>query len=173
MQDLTVTRRIDFPELPCLQGVCRTVNISCVVRTGKCRMITCFFGNAHSRPQQARFEPPTAAPPSQVRLSTINKEDEPCEPSIRDRIKAMNASLNAVALMDTQQPRCRIPQIKFRVLIIGRANAGKTSILQKVCDTTESPVVYRRGNEEVRGPTFLSTSLITLPTRLNLTHQWM
>ena len=48
-----------------------------------------------------------------------------------------------VFVMDTQPPR-RLPKIKFRVLIIGRANAGKTSILQKVCDTTESPVVYRK-----------------------------
>ena len=61
----------------------------------------------------------------------------------------MNASLEAIAPMDTQQPRRQIPEIQFRVLIIGRANAGKTSILQRVCDTTESPVVYR-GNEEVR-----------------------
>ncbi|KXN83935.1 hypothetical protein AN958_00799 [Leucoagaricus sp. SymC.cos] len=36
------------------------------------------------------------------------------------------------------------PDIKFRVLIIGRANAGKTSILQRVCDTTQSPEIYRR-----------------------------
>jgi len=35
-------------------------------------------------------------------------------------------------------------KVKFRVLIIGRANAGKTSILQRVCDTTESPVIYRK-----------------------------
>ncbi|KAF4565680.1 hypothetical protein EYR40_002251 [Pleurotus pulmonarius] len=28
---------------------------------------------------------------------------------------------------------------KFRVLIIGKANAGKTTILQKVCNTTENP----------------------------------
>ena len=35
------------------------------------------------------------------------------------------------------------PNIRFRVLIIGRANAGKTSILQRVCVTTESPKVYR------------------------------
>ncbi|KAH9024674.1 hypothetical protein EDB84DRAFT_1230362, partial [Lactarius hengduanensis] len=33
---------------------------------------------------------------------------------------------------------------KFRVLIVGRANAGKTSILQRVCNTTNSPIVYRR-----------------------------
>jgi GTP-binding protein EngB required for normal cell division len=37
----------------------------------------------------------------------------------------------------------RLPSdVKFRVLIIGRANAGKTSILQRVCDTTESPEIY-------------------------------
>jgi hypothetical protein len=42
----------------------------------------------------------------------------------------------------------RVPSsVKFRVLIIGRANAGKTSILQRVCDTTESPEVYRRHAE--------------------------
>jgi GTPase SAR1 family protein len=45
--------------------------------------------------------------------------------------------------MATQQDRPRVPNVKFRVLIIGRANAGKTSILQRVCDTTESPEVYR------------------------------
>ena len=40
--------------------------------------------------------------------------------------------------------------LQFRVLIIGRANAGKTTILQRVCDTTESPKVYW-GGKEVRG----------------------
>ncbi|KAH9167006.1 hypothetical protein EDB89DRAFT_1854146 [Lactarius sanguifluus] len=49
--------------------------------------------------------------------------------------------------MDTQ-PRRRIPEVQFRVLIIGRANAGKTSILQRICGTTDSPVIYR--GKEVR-----------------------
>ena len=44
-------------------------------------------------------------------------------------------------------PSRRIPNLQFRVLIIGRANAGKTSILQRVCDTTESPTIYRGGEE--------------------------
>jgi tRNA U34 5-carboxymethylaminomethyl modifying GTPase MnmE/TrmE len=30
----------------------------------------------------------------------------------------------------------------FRVLILGRANAGKTTILQKVCNTDEEPVIF-------------------------------
>ncbi|KAJ7112335.1 hypothetical protein C8R44DRAFT_798354 [Mycena epipterygia] len=40
-------------------------------------------------------------------------------------------------------PVIRLPKVKFRVLIAGRANAGKTSILQRVCDTTNSPDTYR------------------------------
>ncbi|KAJ7782225.1 hypothetical protein DFH07DRAFT_789889 [Mycena maculata] len=46
-----------------------------------------------------------------------------------------------------------LPAVRFRVLIAGRANAGKTSILQRVCETTESPEIHRvRGvdNKEVR-----------------------
>ncbi|KAG1896142.1 uncharacterized protein F5891DRAFT_609216 [Suillus fuscotomentosus] len=37
---------------------------------------------------------------------------------------------------------------RFRVLIIGRANAGKTTILQKVCNTTDQPDIYdAKGNK--------------------------
>ena len=73
--------------------------------------------------------------------------------------------------MDTSR---RIPEIQFRVLIIGRANAGKTSILQRICETTESPVIYRgEARKEVRRPTFVSASLISLPIRLNSTRPWM
>ncbi len=79
---------------------------------------------------------------------------------------------NTVAPMDTQQPRRRVPKIQFRVLIIGRANAGKTSILQRVCDTTDSPIIYR-GRKKVRGSSLLSANLISLPTRLNSTRPWM
>ncbi|KAG2106936.1 uncharacterized protein F5147DRAFT_216437 [Suillus discolor] len=31
---------------------------------------------------------------------------------------------------------------RFRVLIVGRANAGKTTILQKVCNTTDDPEIH-------------------------------
>jgi septin family protein len=42
---------------------------------------------------------------------------------------------------DTNLPR--VPRdIKFRVLIIGRANSGKTTILERVCDTTNNLEVY-------------------------------
>ena len=38
---------------------------------------------------------------------------------------------------------------RFRVLIIGRANAGKTTILQRVCNTTEQPKIFNRNGHEV------------------------
>ena len=31
---------------------------------------------------------------------------------------------------------------RFRILVIGRANAGKTTLLQRVCNTTEDPCIY-------------------------------
>ncbi|KAN0131255.1 hypothetical protein V8E53_010959 [Lactarius tabidus] len=50
------------------------------------------------------------------------------------------------------QGRPQIQKIRFRVLVIGRANAGKTSILQRVCETTESPTIYRGNNEVTLNP---------------------
>ncbi|KAF8130886.1 hypothetical protein K438DRAFT_1425062, partial [Mycena galopus ATCC 62051] len=46
----------------------------------------------------------------------------------------------------------------FRVLIAGRANAGKTSILQRVCDTTESPKIYRVTGKETRTEAYYAVS---------------
>ena len=39
---------------------------------------------------------------------------------------------------------------RFRILIMGKANAGKTTILQKMCQTIENPVVRNRWGKEVR-----------------------
>ena len=57
-------------------------------------------------------------------------------------------SLQPFGTMATQEDRTTT-NVKFRVLIIGRANAGKTSILQRVCDTTESEI-YRLGPQGTR-----------------------
>jgi len=37
----------------------------------------------------------------------------------------------------------------FRVLVIGRSNAGKTTLLQRVCNTTELPEVFNGKGEKV------------------------
>ncbi|KAI9429329.1 hypothetical protein H4582DRAFT_2151569 [Lactarius indigo] len=56
---------------------------------------------------------------------------------------------NTGSPMDANKSHGQLPKIKFRILIIGRADSGKTSILQRVCDTTDSPVFFRE-NEEVQ-----------------------
>ena len=38
---------------------------------------------------------------------------------------------------------------RFRVLIIGRANAGKTTILKKICNSTEDPEIYDNQGKKV------------------------
>lgn len=41
---------------------------------------------------------------------------------------------------------------RFRVLVIGRANAGKTTILKKMCETTENPIVRNKDGKRVGRP---------------------
>ncbi|KAF5378368.1 hypothetical protein D9615_008743 [Tricholomella constricta] len=45
--------------------------------------------------------------------------------------------------------RLRAQVGRFRILIIGRANAGKTTILQKVCNTTEDPEIFNSEGNKV------------------------
>ncbi|KAG6914002.1 hypothetical protein DXG01_002956 [Tephrocybe rancida] len=46
---------------------------------------------------------------------------------------------------------------RFRVLIIGRANSGKTTILKKVCNSTEEPAIYSGDGDSI-GMNVLSPS---------------
>jgi septin family protein len=48
----------------------------------------------------------------------------------------------------------------FRILVIGRANAGKTTLLKRVCNTTKDPRIY---NEEKN---------LALPIRLSKRHSF-
>ena len=38
---------------------------------------------------------------------------------------------------------------RFRILIVGRANAGKTTVLQRICNSTEDPEIYNDRGEKV------------------------
>ncbi|KDQ50639.1 hypothetical protein JAAARDRAFT_552040 [Jaapia argillacea MUCL 33604] len=49
--------------------------------------------------------------------------------------------------MDDQQLRQRFP--RFRVLVMGKANAGKTTILQRVCNTTDQPEIYNTQRKRI------------------------
>jgi hypothetical protein len=74
--------------------------------------------------------------------------------------------------MGSQQnlPRVR-RDIKFRVLIIGRANAGKTSILQRVCDTTENPQIYSVDESGARTLVCSQSVWLLPPSSTSSSHQ--
>ncbi|KAG6328576.1 hypothetical protein ID866_10513, partial [Astraeus odoratus] len=42
---------------------------------------------------------------------------------------------------------------RFRILVMGRANAGKTTILQRVCNTTEDPEIFDGNGNKVDAAT--------------------
>ena len=43
----------------------------------------------------------------------------------------------------------RAKYTRFRILVIGRANAGKTTLLQRVCNTNEDPCIYDKNNKNL------------------------
>ena len=43
----------------------------------------------------------------------------------------------------------RATYTRFRILVIGRANAGKTTLLQRVCNTTEDPCIYDENDKNL------------------------
>ena len=52
--------------------------------------------------------------------------------------------------MDPETVRKHFDRIGcFRILVIGRSNAGKTTLLQRVCNTTELPEVFNAKGEKV------------------------
>ncbi|KAL4082110.1 hypothetical protein V8B97DRAFT_1927547 [Scleroderma yunnanense] len=52
--------------------------------------------------------------------------------------------------MDPGKVRMHFDRIgHFRVLVMGRSNAGKTTILQRICNTTELPEVFNSKGERI------------------------
>ena len=45
-------------------------------------------------------------------------------------------------MSDSDPYDLRAKYTHFRILVIGQANAGKTTLLQRVCNTTEDPCIY-------------------------------
>jgi hypothetical protein len=63
-----------------------------------------------------------------------------------------------------EQIRAECPQ--FRILIIGKANAGKTTILRKVCNVKPDvkPIIYDADGKEVRTKVWLGNFAVLAKT---------
>ena len=58
-------------------------------------------------------------------------------------------SLPTTTMSDYDPYELRAKYTRFRILVIGRANAGKTTLLQRVCNTTEDPCIYDDNNKNL------------------------
>ena len=58
-------------------------------------------------------------------------------------------SLNHPTMSDLDPYKLRERYECFRILVIGRANAGKTTLLQRVCNTTEDPCIYDKNKKNL------------------------
>ncbi|KAG2361095.1 GTP-binding protein [Suillus spraguei] len=58
--------------------------------------------------------------------------------------------------MDPSEIRKKID--RFRVLVIGRANAGKTTILQRVCNTRDNPEIYNSAGEKINTAVLIAST---------------
>jgi GTP-binding protein EngB required for normal cell division len=85
---------------------------------------------------------------------SILADGSPFEPVQFSATEPAQASSSEPARPLTAEDEDRARRIRgqcdrFRILIIGRANAGKTTILQKVCNTTKKPVIYNSNGKKV------------------------
>ncbi len=79
-----------------------------------------------------------------VRLNQKRKIDK--------RFPATHQSLSSTTMDDVSTSFEALQKYHyFRILVIGRANAGKTTLLKRVCNTTDEPCIYdEKSNSLVR-----------------------
>ncbi|KAI6008815.1 hypothetical protein F5J12DRAFT_54789 [Pisolithus orientalis] len=67
-----------------------------------------------------------------------------------EEVPTVSASARSGLRLDPAKARKYINRIdRFRILVMGRANAGKTTILQRVCNTTDKPEIFNGKGEKV------------------------
>ena len=66
--------------------------------------------------------------------------------------KEHNAPASRTTMSAVKAVKLREKYTHFRILVIGRANAGKTTLLKRVCNTDDDPCIYnKKGENQVRG----------------------
>ena len=81
-------------------------------------------------------------------LSTGTEDTHHTDPA---PVPSVSPSIEEEFRLDPAQVKKHFDRIdRFRILVIGRSNAGKTTILQRVCNTTELPEIFNARGEKVR-----------------------
>jgi ribosome biogenesis GTPase A len=100
-------------------------------QVGKLKKFFQFESRSTSESQSRSDSPsPSVAPLGVAHVSTVSTTDP--APSVNPA--------PTVTITLEEAAKLRATYTHFRVLVIGRANAGKTTLLKRVCGTKEDPV---------------------------------
>ena len=74
------------------------------------------------------------------------------------QLQSLTSTTVSFAMSTSSQPQLTAEEIQktrarfkhFRILVIGRANAGKTTILRNVCNTTGEPIIFDPYGKKVK-----------------------
>ncbi|KAG6823926.1 hypothetical protein H0H92_008584, partial [Tricholoma furcatifolium] len=72
------------------------------------------------------------------------------DPDLESSLNDPAPPIDPTPMSTAEAARLRARYTHFRILVIGRANAGKTTLLKRVCNTEEDPVYNTRGSHNVR-----------------------
>ncbi|KAI6109222.1 hypothetical protein EV401DRAFT_2199693 [Pisolithus croceorrhizus] len=76
--------------------------------------------------------------------------DSPVFTHCSEEVSSASPSSSLPYGLDPAKAQEHIDRIgRFRILVMGRANAGKTTILQRVCNTTDQPEIFNGKGEKV------------------------
>ncbi|KAF8814398.1 hypothetical protein BYT27DRAFT_6334201 [Phlegmacium glaucopus] len=90
------------------------------------------------------------------RLKKMFKIKSQSEPQSRSNPTPPVDPASSVTITQEEAEKLRDKYSHFRILVIGRANAGKTTLLKRVCNTKDDPVyedinpTEKRGEHDVR-----------------------
>ena len=99
-------------------------------------------------PPPILLPPPSTAPPNAPLPPPAASSLPVSEPPVAPVPPAAPAS--AVEIDPDEAAKLQAKYTRFRILVIGRANAGKTTLLKRVCNTTEEPSLYDEEKNLVR-----------------------
>ena len=92
---------------------------------------------------------PLAALPRSPHRAYLDSSSLPPSLASQRQMSLSNTQLPGAEDIEGRQGQAQRFTMRFRVLIIGRANAGKTTILQRVCNTTEQPKIFNQEGHQV------------------------
>ncbi|KIO04166.1 hypothetical protein M404DRAFT_1000682 [Pisolithus tinctorius Marx 270] len=110
-------------------------------------------GDSHRARQSDSSDLATAAEASDLAGDVAS----PVPPQIQATLPE-TASSGPAYRLDSEMAQEYMKKIeRFRILVMGRANAGKTTILQRVCNSTEKPEVFDGRGNKMDGPVVQGT----------------